>query len=181
MVSHAIIQEFDQFLKNKSLSFEGIAVGGTALVLLGAITRATRDLDLLDETIPESILKAAEAFSRVHGLDSNWLNNGPAEDTKSLPKAWQGRLASLFEGEALRLLTLHRSDLIKTKCWALCDRPGQDLEDLLGLKPTVEELLEARNWLLPLDGNPEWPEWVNKQMKKVCELAERSTDHGLSF
>lgn len=96
-----IMNDFDAFLLSKKLQFEGIAVGGSALILLGVIDRATRDLDLVNQSIPEAILEAAKQFSQLHSLDENWLNNGPREITKHLPTGWQERLTPLFNGKAL--------------------------------------------------------------------------------
>lgn len=48
-----IIPRFDQFLGEKSLTFEGIAIGGAALSILGISDRGTRDVDLIEPTNPE--------------------------------------------------------------------------------------------------------------------------------
>jgi hypothetical protein len=41
MPSEKIINDFDQFLSESDLQFEGIVIGGTALVLMGVIDRST--------------------------------------------------------------------------------------------------------------------------------------------
>lgn len=71
-----IIPKFDDFLTSKRLRFEGVAIGGAALVVLDVIQRSTRDVDLLEEEIPEAISKAASEFASLHGLSEQWLNAG---------------------------------------------------------------------------------------------------------
>jgi len=154
-----IIPAFDAFLGQRGLSFKAVAVGGAALSILGVIARHTRDLDLLEPTIPGEILEAAGEFARSHGLSEDWLNTGPASLSKDLPSAWVARTQPLYLGQHLTLATLSRLDLIRVKLWAMCDRM-RDLEDLVALAPTEEELAEAEAWVTPLDGNPDWPAHV---------------------
>jgi hypothetical protein len=106
----------------------------------------------------------------LHGLEENWFNNGPVDVKKYLPPFWHKRLVNLFKGKALTLLTLHKSDLIKTKSWAYCERSGDDRDDILSLNPSIEELEEAMEWLKPLDANVDWPKWVQKKMAKLVKI-----------
>jgi hypothetical protein len=76
-----------------------------------------------------------------------------------LPEGWPERLVEVFRGEALLLRTLGRGDLLKTKLFALCDR-SLDLGDCLALRPSADELREARPWLEQQDGHPDWPAHV---------------------
>jgi hypothetical protein len=80
-----IIPKFDEFLTSKQLKFDGIAIGGAALVVLDIIQRSTRDVDLLESEIPEAIAKAASEFARERGLSENWFNAGPADLLRNLP------------------------------------------------------------------------------------------------
>lgn len=165
-----IIEAFDRFLLKKKLSFKGIVIGGAALNLLGVISRETRDCDILDPVIPKDILTAAVEFSKTQqGIDCQWLNNGPDSLKTNLPKGWKKRIQPLFSGEALHLETLGRSDLLKTKLYAYCDR-DTDLSDCLALKPTRQELLEALPWVQFQDANPKWPQHVQS---RFGELATR--------
>ncbi|OGQ09138.1 MAG: hypothetical protein A2138_12010 [Deltaproteobacteria bacterium RBG_16_71_12] len=77
------IRPFDAFLAARGLKLEAVIVGGAALVLLGAITRETRDCDVMVPDLPRDNLGAAHAFAaEVRGtgvpLQDDWLNNGPA-------------------------------------------------------------------------------------------------------
>ncbi len=42
------LQAFDRYLEAKSERFSAVVIGGTALSLLGVISRETRDCDILD-------------------------------------------------------------------------------------------------------------------------------------
>jgi hypothetical protein len=76
-----------------------------------------------------------------------------------LPPGWRVRVQLAYEGAAVRLDTLGRADLLKTKLFALCDR-GTDLADCLALAPTAAELSEALPWVAWQDANPDWPAHV---------------------
>ncbi len=56
-------------------------------------------------------------------------------------------------GIALQLDVLGRSDLLKSKFYAYCDRTVPDFEDLKHLIPTIQELLEGIEWVKERDGN----------------------------
>ncbi len=159
------IEAFDAWLASDSLTIDAIVVGGAALALLGVTSRQTRDVDVLDPLLSERALDAARRFAtlvRTQGthLDDTWLNNGPAQLTTVLPEGWRDRLRTAFRGERLALRTLGRSDLLKTKLFALCDR-GTDLSDCIALKPSMAELDAAEPWFAYQDANPMWPEHVS--------------------
>jgi len=155
-----IIASFDTYLAEQSLNFEAIVVGGAALALLGIIRRTTRDVDLLTSPIPPIILRHAKDFARIHDLPENWLNDGPKSLKNELPPGWEAKIQPIFQGGSLTLWTLERQHLIITKLYAACDRDADDSQDLLAMKPTVKEIEEARDWIVHLDGNPEWPNHV---------------------
>ena len=60
-----------------------------------------------------------------------WLNNGPATLAGDLPPGWQGRVQVVFRSASIDLHALGRSDLLKAKVFALCDRVS-DLARRLG-------------------------------------------------
>ncbi len=162
-----MLKQFDQFLKIRQLKFFAVTVGGVAISLLGILVRETRDCDVLDPDIPLEIALAAADFAktiRARGefLSDDWLNNGPSSLKKNLPKGWESKLQPIFTGEALSLQTLSRSDLLKTKIFAFCDRQT-DRDDCIALKPTREELIDAYNWVSRQDAHPNWPTHVKKQ------------------
>lgn len=165
---------FDRYLADRGLALDAVVVGGAALNLLGVITRQTRDCDILHPLLPEAVVAAARAFAAEvttagGKLKEDWLNNGPSSLAPLLPAGWALRLQDAFRGQVLILRSLHRSDLVKSKLFALCDR-GLDLQDCLALAPTPAELAEATVWLDPQDLNPGWPAHVRATL---ADLARR--------
>jgi hypothetical protein len=168
-----IVAKFDLYLASKGLEFEAVVIGGAALALLGVITRETQDCDVLDPKIPSSIETAAIEFSLEisksgHEIKANWLNNGPESLKKALPKHWRLRLEKLYLGKALTLHTLGRSDLLKSKLFAYCDR-GQDLKDCIEMTPSQADLYGALDWVKSQDANPGWPHHVEMQIAKLAK------------
>jgi hypothetical protein len=155
-----IIPLFDRYLSERRLAFSGVAIGGAALSVLGIVERTTRDVDILEPAIPGDVLDAARAFAAKHGLAEDWLNVGPASLVQHLPDGWRRRLQPLYSGKSLVLSTLGRIDLIRSKLWATCDRM-RDVEDLVALNPTDDEVHLAADWVKPLDANPGWPAHVD--------------------
>ena len=152
------ITRFDAFLAKRALNLDAVVIGGAALAFLGVVGRPTRDCDILHPELHADIKAAAQAFAQAvtaNGdlLDDDWLNNGPAILASMLPEGWRNRLQVVFKGAAIRLQTLGRSDLLKTKLFGLCDR-GLDLGDCIALAPSAHELREARPWLELQDAHP---------------------------
>ena len=155
------IEAFDVFLARRGLSLDAVIVGGTALGLLGVITR---DCDVLQPRLPEPVIQAARDFAaeaRRSGemLGDEWLNDGPSSLADDLPRGWQDRVQIAYEGEAVTLHTLGRLDLLRSKMFALCDR-AIDLPDCIALRPTEDELVRVLPWLEARDANPDWPAHV---------------------
>jgi len=164
MKPRTTIEAFDRYLAGVGLRFEGVVIGGSALVLMGVVARPTKDVDVLTPALPEVVVRAARTFAaqqRQAGNDviDEWLNNGPVQLGDVLPAGWRDRVVPLFEGAARTFNVLGRADLLKSKLFALADR-GIDLEDCIALQPTAAELAEARPWLEQQDGNQAWPAHV---------------------
>jgi hypothetical protein len=161
-----ILTDFDRFLSDRGLVFTGTVVGGAALQLLSVIDRPTKDCDVLEPIINETVKKAAQEFAIKRDLAPDWLNNGPATLTRDLPVGWELRRQEAFKGRALYLYTLGREDLLRSKLFAYLDR-GIDLSDLRKLKPTEGELITITPWLLARDGNQYWPQHVKESLDKL--------------
>lgn len=173
------IEAFDAWMTARSLRLEAIVVGGSALALLGVTDRQTRDFDVLDPELSEEITEAAREFAaHLRGEDvelaDDWLNNGPIQLSDVLPEGWRLRLQVAFSGTSLKLTTLGRGDLLKTKLFALCDR-GTDLADCIAMAPTAVELKEAEPWISEQDANPMWPNHVRATLDDL----QRRLGHGL--
>lgn len=170
------IKRFDLYLIEIGLNFEAIIIGGAALNIMDVISRQTKDVDFLDPDIPEEIKKASENFAIKNPdlkLDpKNWMNNGPKALTRDLPKEWRNDLQKIFEGRALRLWTLGRLNLLRTKLYAYADREI-DYNDCMALNPTNEELDLCIEWVLAGDLSELWPErveYIFKKLKKDLKL-----------
>lgn len=158
-----VIVEFDSFLAARGLSFSAVIIGGAALNILDISNRKTKDVDCLDPEIPPEIKEASRKFAEQRvdlSLDENWLNNGPSTLKVDLPEGWRRRTETLFRGNALDLEVLGRTDLLKSKLFAYCDRTTPDFEDLKDLKPTAHELAGALDWVKERDAHANWSSHV---------------------
>ena len=151
---------------NKNFKFTGTIIGGAALNMLEVSNRLTKDIDFIDPNLAKQFLELGKEFRLKNPelkLNEEWINNGPINLKKDLPELWENRVVKIFSGKAMMLWTLGRSDLLKTKLYAYCDR-DIDLQDCIELKPTVKELDNALNWLIERDSNPLWPNRVKEQV-----------------
>jgi hypothetical protein len=179
MRPRATLNRFDQFLISQGVTLAAVVVGGTALELLGIITRETRDCDVIHPSLPADVLEAARAFAIIETangrvLAEDWLNNGPSKVGPLLPAGWEARTQPAFDGVAVQLRVLGRRDLLLTKLFALCDR-GTDLGDCVALAPSALELEELAPWVAKQDAHPQWPAHVEATL---LDLARR-LGHGI--
>lgn len=163
-----VIPAFDDYLHAEGLKFSAVAIGGSALAILGMIDRHTQDLDLLTSPIPTSIQNAAVHFAQNHLIDSNWLNNAPLDLANHLPKDWMSLTEDLYCGKALTLKSLCRLHMIYAKFWAMCDR-DRDLSDLVAMNPDPDEIEKAVAWTKPLDGNAHWVLHVESMAERLAK------------
>lgn len=147
-----------EVLGSRRLNYEVVGIGGSALVLLGYIHRATRDLDLVAlveggdlvsaAPLPAPLAEAAADVARPFGLRPDWLNAGPASVLEfGLPEGFASRLETRRYG-ALTLHLAGRRDQIALKLYAAVDQGpnSKHTADLRALSPTSEELLAAARW-----------------------------------
>jgi hypothetical protein len=143
---------------------ELVVVGGAAFNLLGIVIRPTRDVDVLalcegqgpdgvpvlvkHAPLPEPIVSAALLVAEALGLDSNWLNAGPADLLDwGMREGFERRLTARRYGTHLVVHTHSREDLICLKVYAAADTGvGRHTEDLQALQPTCDELLARARW-----------------------------------
>lgn len=147
-----------EVLASRGQRYEVVAIGGSALLLLGYIHRATRDLDLVAliqdgrmvaaKPLPPALAEAVADVARPRGLRPDWLNPGP---TSLLDLGLPTGFARRLETRAYKAFTLHlagRLDQIAFKLYAAVDQ-GPDSKhaaDLRALAPTPEELRIAARW-----------------------------------
>jgi len=160
-------------VEERSLGYEIVVVGGSALLLLGIIHRPTKDLDVLAlvrdgeyssaQPLPGALEEAARDVAQALGLAADWLNGGPTAQLQDggLPAGFRDRVETL----TYRTLVVHiasRLDHIYLKLYAAVDHHGRGkhADDLRRLSPTRQELLDAAAWVRSQDISPAWPDMV---------------------
>jgi hypothetical protein len=133
-------------------------VGGSALLALGLVSRATRDVDVVAiidgeelmsaQPLPVALVGAAQTVARDFGLSEDWLNPGPTSLLDlGLPDGFVERARHRRYGPGLEVLFASRVDQIHFKLYATVDQgAGKHLKDLQALAPTERELLDAASW-----------------------------------
>lgn len=152
------LRTLGQLLHDREQSYEVVAIGGGALLLLGQLIRTTKDLDVVAfvdhgelisaKPLPLHLTKAIEEVATLLQIDKKWMNAGPADLLDlGLPDGFQSRLlTNHYQG-----LTVHfagRFDQICFKLYATVDQgpKSKHYSDLTHLRPTSEELFKAAAW-----------------------------------
>jgi Nucleotidyltransferase of unknown function (DUF6036) len=161
-----VFKTLDKELKKQNIEREIVICGGAALIILGILTRQTRDVDVIIPKIDPDFSAAADAIAKDLSLRAGWLNNGPEALAKDLPKLWEKRAVEVFRGSNLIVKSLGRKDLLFSKLFAACDR-GDDIDDILHLNPNSLELAEAIDWVLQKDAAEIWPKIVDETIKEL--------------
>ena len=163
-----------EHLQDENLGpFRLVVCGGASLISLSLVSRTTKDVDiiaLLDERdqlvspdpLPPALLRMAKIVAEDLDLDERWLNNEPSRSAggifqMGLPDGLAGRLTARDYGRNLTVHFVSRLDQIYFKVYSAADRgAGRHLSDLLGLKPTEEELEQAARWSMTHDTSEEY-------------------------
>ncbi|MEN0068084.1 MAG: DUF6036 family nucleotidyltransferase [Myxococcota bacterium] len=144
-----------EILADRGETFDIVVIGGGALLLLGLVERATKDLDVLAriegdawvraEPFPPALEAAVHDVAAALDLSDDWLNPGPTDLLDfGLPSGFADRV---FSGLTVRLAS--RDDQVAFKLYAAADQwpsESRHLSDLRALAPTREELLAAARW-----------------------------------
>src|SRR5215469_8244425 len=150
-----LLDALAQQLAAAQARFELVIVGGSGLLALGVVERATRDVDLValrsdselrkPVPLPTALRIARDRVARDFSLPEDWLNTGPADLLDfGLPEGFIDRLETHSYGDYLAVYFASRFDQIHFKFYAAVDQgPGKHSEDLEALAPTREELLRA--------------------------------------
>lgn len=147
-----------EVLADRGATYDLALIGGGALLLLGAISRPTKDLDVVArveggellraEPFPELLRVAVEDVAGALELPDDWLNPGPAALLDlGLPDGFLQR-ADVRSYGALTVRLASRTDQIAFKLYASVDQGPQSrhFADLGKLAPTRGELLESARW-----------------------------------
>ncbi len=159
------LETLGNVLSARGQRFELVTVGGSSLILLGLLSRSTKDLDIVAlvehkqyipaDPLPDDLLGARDDVAVSLGLDPEWLNPGPTELLEhGLPEGFESRtVTKSFGGLIIHLAG--RFDQICFKLYAAVDQGprSKHVQDLKQLQPTHDEFLEAANWTLTHDSS----------------------------
>jgi hypothetical protein len=160
------LRTLGRLLEERGLTFEVVAVGGSGLLLLGASIRATKDLDCVArleggrwisaDPLPEPLRMAVADAGELLGIESGWLNAGPAGlFSLGLPQGFEQRLVRRAFG-GLVVHAAGRFDQICFKLYAAVDQGprSKHFSDLRELQPRDDELRGAARWTRTHDPSP---------------------------
>lgn len=156
--THRLFSALGEQLAARGEHVELVVIGGSGLLALGLISRATRDVDVVallsgralanPRPLPSGLIEASDQVARDFGLPEDWLNAAPADLLDfGLPDGFVDRLERREYGKALTVHLASRFDQIHFKLYATVDQgPGKHEADLRALEPTRDELLAAARW-----------------------------------
>jgi hypothetical protein len=160
------LNALEEQLGSGGSSFDLTVIGGSALLALGLIDRATRDVDIVAlghteglssaDPLPEALARAAARVARDFGLPAGWLNSGPADLLRlGLPVGFDRRRVTRVIGPSLTIQFASRYDQIHFKLFAMVDQgSGKHEVDLRALDPSEDELMHAARWTMTHDPSP---------------------------
>ena len=173
------LQVLGQLLADRGLHYEVVAIGGGSMLLLGLIDRTTRDLDLVAlmrerelisaEPLPRPLVQAAEEVGRALNLGKDWLNIGPASlMALGLPVGFIGRF-HVRKYKGLTVYLADRFDHICFKLYASVDQGPQSkhFADLCALKPSLQELQQAKKWCVTQDVSADFAKDINRAIESI--------------
>jgi hypothetical protein len=156
--THELLSALGEQLAARGVRIEIVVTGGSGLLALGLISRATRDVDVValrsgqalskPRPLPRALIEARDRVARDFGLPEDWLNAAPVDLLDfGLPDGFVDRLERRDYGEALSVHFASRFDQIHFKLYAMVDQgAGKHEADLRALAPSRDELLIAARW-----------------------------------
>src|ERR1700722_18657374 len=92
-----------KLLRDRSLDYQVVAIGGGGLLLIGLMIRTTKDLDLVAlidkgefisaKPLPSPLLQAIEDVAIAFNMSKDWINIGPSDLlTLGLPHGFKNRM-----------------------------------------------------------------------------------------
>ena len=157
---HELLDALGEQLVFAGYTVHIVVIGGSGPAGIGAITRATRDVDVVAlhrdgrlvsaEPLPDRLTAAADIVARDFRLAPGWLNARPTsqlDTADGLPAGFADRMITRAFGSALTVSFASRIDQVHLKLYAAADRgEPRDFDDLRALAPTADELRAAASW-----------------------------------
>jgi len=176
----ALLRDLDKALEAKGENRELTIFGSGSLIIQGIANdfRATVDIDMLDPEIDITLQLICADVGEKYDLDLTWLNSAGHIYSRSLPSGWRSRVELVYNGVALKVNSIHRSDLIATKFYAVCTRALEtDRMDLKDLRPTRDELIQARAWVESQKDYTEVKDLVLETFNSFLDLSDKHEDN----
>ena len=152
------LETLGEVLQDRGQSVGLLVVGGSGLLLLGLVSRATADVDVAAlagpagyssaTQLPEFLVSAIAEVGDALALGSSWMNSGPAALLDfGLPEGTAARVTIRNYG-SLEVHLPAREDQICFKLYAATDQGPRSKHfiDLVAMEPTPDELLFAARW-----------------------------------
>ena len=136
----------DEELKDCEEIYE-IIISGGAVMSLYVNSRRTHDVDVVHGSLTKELLDATDRVAKRLKLRSNWLNDAASSFNKDFEVGWEKRATPIFNGKHLIVKAISNQDLIRAKYISFLTR-GFDLDDLVNLRPTREEIIKILNYSL---------------------------------
>lgn len=171
---------------------ELVVCGGSALNVLGLVSRTTKDVDVVAfarknakgnihleraEPFPDELIRACQKIARDFNLPEKWLNAGPTSALDfGLPEGLMERVETRRFGKGLIVHFLNRYDQICFKLYAAVDQGmGKHYNDLLALGPNAKELEEAARWSMTHDVSEPYRKIIRDLLRHMGheDVAER--------
>ena len=169
-----------------------VVCGGSALNVLGLVSRTTKDVDVVAlnitdphgrkylekaDPLPSGLEVAAGKVAKDFNLPDTWLNPGPTSAVDlGLPTGLMGRVETVQYGKSLTIHFLSRYDQICFKLYAAADAGmGKHYTDLLSLNPTGQELEDAARWSMTHDVSAAYRQIIKELLTHMghSDVAER--------
>ena len=170
------LSELNEWLKTKNKTITLHVIGGLALVLQGLnIKRTTGDVDNVNPIIDNEVIAKIYEIGDKNGTP-DWFDFGAT--TLTLPYGYISRLVRTEGMSNIEMYVLHKRDLVVLKVAAYFSRRHRgvirDLEDLVVLNPTFEEVCNGLDFIVQEYGvNQQLPsQFLNDLSQEVAKLKE---------
>lgn len=179
LLAHELLTALGEQLAAARHAYELVVIGGSGLLALGILDRATHDVDVLAlrtrgslvkaEPLPAALVTARDRVSRDFDVPTTWLNAGPSGLIDlGLPQGFEDRLTARRYGDALTVHLASRLDQIHFKLYALVDQgPGKHESDLRAMAPTSDELTRAARWTRTHDPSPGFNDMLTRALRHL--------------
>jgi hypothetical protein len=168
-----------ELLEDRGSPYEVVAIGGGGLLLLGYLSRMTKDLDLIAlvkfgrfisaNPLPKDLMQDIRKVGSALELGVEWLNAGPAALFEmGLPEDFEKRMETRRYGG----LTVHfagKFDQICFKLYAAVDQGpnSKHFSDLKLLLPTESELQRAKEWCITHDVSEAFSQAIHEVLSSM--------------